>query len=273
MHGGQSAHLYDRNSVDFSAIVGDAWINAAQEVNAPFPHPFVQNPLFAAALSHLTGIMSFDASVLWLLFFSGAAVVIFIAASYHLWFNSTMSWGIAAVVAVVVLAIPATMNSLWLGQTTPLIVAGVAYGLAASRKRPWLAGIVLGLVASIKLTPYALIFVMLFFAYRRRAALWALGTTAVLVALMFVTVEVSVIADWIDRVSEVSDGVLVGSVNHSISSSLAQDLGDPTKAVSVVQDYPASVKLIPIGMAVAVALLTTAIALWNRKHRFEAGLG
>ncbi|MDO5029494.1 MAG: glycosyltransferase family 87 protein [Corynebacterium sp.] len=269
MHKGEGAHLYDRDAVDFSAIVGDAWIDAAQEVSSPFPHPFVQNPLFATVLSQLTNIMSFETSVLWLLFISGAAVVIFVAASYHLWFHHTMPWGIAAVVAVVVLAMPTTINSLWLGQTTPLIVAGVAYGLAASRKRPWLAGIVLGLVASIKLTPYALIFVMLFFAYRRRAALWALGTTAVLVALMFATVDVNVIADWIERVNEVSGAVLVGAANQSISAMLAQDLGDSALLVSVVHDYPPSVKLIPFGLAIVVAIVTTAVSWWNREYRFE----
>lgn len=57
-----------------------------------------------------------------------------------------MPWGIAALVTACVLALPTTTNSLWIGQTTPLIVAGVAYGLAASRTRPWFAGIVLGVV-------------------------------------------------------------------------------------------------------------------------------
>lgn len=141
---------------------GEVWPRLAQEVSAPFTHPFVQNPLFAKALGAISHVMSFETSGAWLLFLSGMAVVVLVAASYHLWFRSTMPWGIAALVTACVLALPTTLNSFWIGQTTPLIVAGVAYGLAASRTRPWLAGIVLGVVASIKLTPYALIAVMLF---------------------------------------------------------------------------------------------------------------
>ncbi|WP_297451022.1 glycosyltransferase family 87 protein [uncultured Corynebacterium sp.] len=266
---GQIDHLYDHNPVDFSAMSGDAWLTAAHDVSAPFPHPFVQNPLFAQALSYLTKIMSFDTSVLWLLFGSGAAVVVIAAASYFLWFNRPMPWGLAALVTVVILCLPATINSLWLGQTTPLIVAGVIYGLAASRTRPWLAGIILGLVASIKLTPYALIVVMLFFAYRRRAALWALGTTAVLVALMFISIDMSVISTWLDRLETINSSVLVGAANQSIASMLASDLGVPEFAVSLVTDYPDSVKLIPLSIAIVVTLLATAVAWWNPVYRFQ----
>lgn len=266
---GQIDHLYDHDPVDFSAMSGEAWLTAAQDVSAPFPHPFVQNPLFAQVLSYLTKVMTFDTSVLWLLFGSGAAVVVIIAAAYYLWFNRSMPWGIAALVAVVVLSLPTTINSLWLGQTTPLIVAGVMYGLAASRTRPWLAGIILGIVASVKLTPYALIVVMLFFAYRRRAALWSLGTTAVLVALMFISVDMSVISTWLERLDDISSSVLVGAANQSLASTLASDLGIPEIAVSMVRDYPSSVKLIPPGIAIVVTILATAVAWWNPVYRFQ----
>lgn len=269
MNRGQGAHLYDAAPVDFTAMSGETWLTTAQEVAAPFPHPYVQNPLFAKVLGLLTDAMSFEASVAWLLFLSGMSVVILIAASYHLWFRTTMPWGIAALVTAGVLTLPVVDNSLWLGQTTPLIVAGVAYGLAASRTRPWLAGIVLGIVATIKLTPYALIVVMLFFAYRRRAALWSLATTAVLAVWMFIQVDMAVISDWVDRLSDINSAVLVGGANQSLASTLAIDLGKPEFFVSIVRDYPSHVKMIPLCIALGVTLVTTVIAWWNPAYRFE----
>lgn len=269
MDRGQEAHLYDADPINFSAMSGEVWLGAAQEIASPYPHPYVQNPLFARALGWITNVMSFETSVLWLLFFSGAAIVVFVAASYHLWFRATMPWGIAALVTAGVLALPTTINSLWLGQTTPLIVAGVAYGLAASRTRPWLAGILLGIVASIKLTPYALVVVMLFFAYRRRAALWALGTTAVLAVWMFVSVDVAVISAWVDRIRDINQSVLVSGANQSLASTMATDLGVEGVLVSMVRDFPDHVKTIPMVIALGVTIVATAVAWWNRVYRFE----
>lgn len=269
MDRGLESHLYDADPIDFTAMSGEVWPRLAQEVSAPFTHPFVQNPLFAKALGVISHVMSFETSVAWLLFLSGMAVVVLVAASYHLWFRSTMPWGIAALVTACVFALPTTLNSFWIGQTTPLIVAGVAYGLAASRTRPWLAGIVLGIVASIKLTPYALIAVMLFFAYRRRAALWALATTAVLAVWMFIRVDMSVISDWIDRIGDIGASVLVGGANQSLASTLATDLGNPDLLVTVVRDYPSHVKTIPLCIALGVVLMVTAVAWLNPVYRFE----
>lgn len=269
MDRGQQAHLYDADFLDFSAMKGEVWLNAAREVSAPFPHPYVQNPLFAKVLAWLSRAMSFDTSTAWLLFLSGASIVVLVAASYHLWFRTTIPLGAASLVTVIVLVLPTTMTSLWLGQTTPLIVAGVAYGLAASLTRPRFAGVVLGLVASIKLTPYALVVVMLFFAYRRRAALWALYVTAALTVWMLISVDMSVISAWMSRVGEINDSVLVGGANQSLASTLATDLRNQALAVTVVRDYPSSVKLIPLSIAAGAALVTTAVAWWNKVYRFE----
>ncbi|MDK6657821.1 hypothetical protein QP257_24860, partial [Escherichia coli] len=96
-------------------------------------------------------------------------------------------------------------------------------------------------VASIKLTPYALIAVMLFFAYRRRAALWSLATTAVLAVWMFIRIDMPVISDWIDRIDDIGASVLVGGANQSLASTLATDLGKPDLLVTVVRDYPSHV--------------------------------
>ena len=88
MDRGLESHLYDADPIDFTAMNGEVWPRLAQEVSAPFTHPFVQNPLFAKALGAISHVMSFETSVAWLLFLSGTAIVVLVAASYHLWFRS-----------------------------------------------------------------------------------------------------------------------------------------------------------------------------------------
>ncbi|MDU4703238.1 MAG: DUF2029 domain-containing protein, partial [Corynebacterium sp.] len=75
MDRGLESHLYDADPIDFTAMSGEVWPRLAQEVSAPFTHPFVQNPLFAKALGAISHVMSFETSVAWLLFLSGTAIV------------------------------------------------------------------------------------------------------------------------------------------------------------------------------------------------------
>nr|WP_162933180.1 glycosyltransferase family 87 protein [Corynebacterium lactis] len=266
---GQAAHLYDHHPEDFAAMAGQQWLDAAREVSAPFPHPFVQNPLIAYILAPLTESMTFDTSVMWLLFFSGAALVVLTASAYNLWFRRTLPWGIAAAAVAAISLLPTTINSLWLGQTTPLIVAGVSYGLAASRSRPWLAGIVLGIVAMVKLTPIVLIVVMLFFALRRSAGLWGVATTAVFAVSTWVFVENSVISTWFERLSDISSSVLVGPVNQSLASIIASQDVELKYAVTVMMDFPDQAKSLPLTLATVMTALAAAVAWWNRTYRFE----
>lgn len=269
VEGGQGAHLYDHHPEDFSAISGQPWLDAAAQVPSPFPHPFVQNPLVAYAIALLTKVMSFETSVTWLLFLSGFCLVVLVASAYNLWFRSTMPWGIAAVAVAAVSVLPTTINSLWLGQTTPLIVAGVAYGIAASRSRPWLAGILLGIVAMVKLTPIALIVVMAFFASRRLTAYWGAGTAVLLGASTWLFVDSQIVSTWLERISEIGSAVLVGPVNQSLASIIASESVDTTYLVTVAENYPASAKLLPAILALVMTLIAVAVAWWNRKFRFE----
>ena len=266
---GQQDHLYDHHPEDFSVLHGPAWLEAAADVSAPFPHPYVHNPLVAAALSPFSETIDFDTSFVLLLFFSGAAIVVTVAASFYLWFGRTMPWGWAALATGVVLALPMTSTSFWLGQTTPLIVAGVCYGLAASRSRPWAAGIVLAVVAIVKLTPYVLFVVLAFFAWRRRALWWALGSTAVLYALMFVLVDTAVVGQWWQRLGDINEGVVISGANQSLTYwYLAADY--PLKYhAELVTDFPAQAVALPRLGAFITAVVAAAVAWWHQQYRFE----
>lgn len=266
---GKQIHLYDHNPDDFSALAGEVWLKAAAEISAPFPHIFVHNPVIAYFMSLFTRWMTFDAFVNVVLFLSGMTLVVLVAGSYHLWFRSTIPLGIAAVGVSIVTLFPATATGLWLGQTTPLIMAGIAYALAASRVTPVRAGIVLGLVTAVKLTPFVLIPVLLFFAYRRRTAYYALGTIGVVTVVTLLVVDFKLITKWLGRLQDIGDSVLVSGANQSLASIISLDGESPTLMVKIVPEVPALATAVSMGLAVALTALALVVSWFNRAYRFE----
>lgn len=266
---GQQIHLYDHAPVDFGAIVGPAWLELAKDIPTPFPHPFVQNPLVAYAVSALTKLMSFETSVLVLVFASTLCFVYFIASSYYIWFHRTMPLTLCAAAMVLLIIAPAGHFSLWVGQTTPLIVAAVAYGIAAAPRRPIVSGILLGIAALVKITPLVVIVVMLFASRHRRAAIVAVISTAVLYATTFITVDSEITQLWLDRLGQINNAVLVSGVNQSLASIVMAPHVQQQFLVDEISDITTAAEIVPIFSAAAATLLAIAVALYNRRFRFE----
>lgn len=90
-------------------------------------------------------------------------------------------WGLGALLMALVCWLEPVRLSLQLGQVNVIIMAVVVADLLGPEKRKW-AGLGIGLVAGVKLTP-ALFIVFLVLVGRRRAALLATATFAATVAL------------------------------------------------------------------------------------------
>lgn len=266
---GQQENLYDHAPVDFSAIVGSAWLGAAEEIPTPYPHPFVQNPLVAYAMSGLTRMMSFETSVLVLIFFSTLCFVYFIASCYYLWFHRTIPLPLVAAVTVLLIIAPAGHFSLWVGQTTPLIMAATAYGIAAAPRRPIWAGLLLGIAALVKITPLVVIVVMLFASRRRRAAVVAVISTAIFYALTFLVIDSEVILLWLERLNQINDAVLVSGANQSLASIIMAPHVQQQFFVDEISEITTAAKVVPVVSAAATTVLAIAVALFNRRYRFE----
>ena len=97
--------------------------------------------------------------------------------------SSTGSWSLVALLTGLVVWLEPVRLSLQLGQVNLLILAVVVADLLGSDRRKW-AGVGIGIVAGIKLTP-ALFIVYLALTGRRRAALVASAVFALTVALGF----------------------------------------------------------------------------------------
>lgn len=255
---GQADHLYDFDPQDFSAWSGPAWAQIIPELTTPFPHPYVHLPALAGALAPLTRVMSFATAVDALILASGAATVVLVAAAVRLWTGRPCPTAPAALATVALLLSTPVALGTWIGQTTALILAAVAYGLAAPHRRWWLAGPVLGVAAAIKLTPLAVIAAMIFFPTHRRTGL-AAAATAGLASLA--VGGVSVCTAWVAAVRRVGALVPVNPVNQSVHSVLAQARGVLADAGADV--VSPTVPAAGAGQALALALagvLAAAIA-------------
>ena len=265
----QAAHIYDHDPEEFSTISGDVWYGVAGELPELWVHPFVQNPLVAYAMSFVVRVMSFETSTLVLAFLSGISITVLVASTYHLWRRRTIPIGIAALVTVATLGFPAVTDSFWLGQTTPLILGCLSFALAVSRRRPIISGVLLAFVSIVKLSPIAIVVVMCFFAYRRKAALIALSGNIVMAIVLFLVVDRSITAAWLERMGDVSDSVLIGMANQSLSGLLLARGEDVPIPIISVEDYPLWVRVVPVLVAFVFVVAALVVAWLHRTRSFE----
>lgn len=255
---GKPEHFYDRDPADFSGLSGDVWFTYAEPLSALRSHPFVHNPVVAGAMRWVTEWTDFDTSLLWLTGLSGLALVVLIASAYYAWTNDTIptTWLWATTAACWVL--PAYHSSLWLGQTSVLIFAGVMYAIAASRPRPVIAGLVLACVAIVKLTPVVLIPLMLVYPTRRLAGAVAAGATAALAATSYFLYTPDVFRTWWENIQQINGGLILSEVNQSLPSMLLQGQRDDTVEVHMLTEVPEHATLWTYGLA----LVLGALLLW-----------
>lgn len=257
---GKTEHLYALDPNDFASFSGDVWPAYAAEISelAPYAHPFVHNPLVAYLLTPLT-LLSFEQSVLLLAACNGVAVVAFAAACLKLWgsFDATK---LVAASLVIWLSLPLQL-SLWIGQTTPIIIALTVVGLAL--RRPWLAGFLLSCAVLVKLTPVILIPVMLL--WRRRAALWAAGWTVAWAIASVVLVPWVTLRDWFTTLRWLGSKTLVAPVNQSVDSIVAQ-WSEPGKAEMLVEVRDVGEAMVWKLLICAVIAVVFAWAMWSSRQ-------
>lgn len=268
---GDSAHIYDYNHQDFARWIGEYWAPFANEhVTSVLPHPFVQAPIVAEVVSVITRIMSYDFSTLVLGFFSGWALVITIACAYRVWTGRVIPLVILLPVTVVAWLSAPFFMAIRLGQTSPLIYAGIAYAIAAARTRPRSAGIVLGLVSIVKLSPFALIAAMFLFRRSRKTAGIAVITTVVAFLVSLVTLGTQVFRTWIRVIHDLSSARIIAIESQSFASIMLRDrLNDDNNIlVPIIRNPPTWVVVIPLIIAILLAVLVLAAAYVRREYAF-----
>lgn len=244
---GHREHLYSINDRDFALPKGDAWLHTiANSDVSSFPHPFVHVPFVADVMSVVVRVMSFNTSVILLAIASGWALVVLIASAWVFWFEEEIPMAVLLIGILVGWVSMAFQSSLYLGQTSPLIFAGVAYSLAAARTRPMKAGIVLGIVAAVKLTPVVLVVICLLFARSRKTGFVATGVGLSVVAASILSSGWGVFNTWWLILRELNAAALVARVNGSFASRISSGLVHNDKIlVAIIKDPPMVASVVP----------------------------
>lgn len=276
---GDTHLLYDIWELDFSrwtSRVWDAYVEGNPNYN--FPHPFVHIPLVAWFTSLLTQIMSYGTSEVLLTFAQGFCLVTLIASAYTLWFKKPMRLPHLAAATAVMWLTAAFQLSSSIGQTTPLILAAIAYGLAMAAYRPLLSGFFLGLAAAIKLTPLSLLVPLGLFRGTRRAGAMTAATAGAVVLLSLALAGPEVFQEWMSTLSWLNSSGIVDTVNQSFvsvflepSTETAVQLGKRTEElhVPIVTDIPTWITTVPRAITVVGLIGVCWAALRNRERAFE----
>jgi alpha-1,2-mannosyltransferase len=166
---------------------------------------------------------------------------------------ATGLWGLGALLVGLVAWLDPIRLSLQLGQVNLLILAVVVADLLGPERRRW-AGVGIGLVAGIKLTP-ALFIVYLLFVGRRRAALVASVTFAATVAAGFAVLPRDSAYFWLrrgfDDVVRISSDPVANTSLRGLFVRLHWPLGTATA----------------VALGLGLAALAIAAVAWRRGHR------
>lgn len=276
---GMSDHIYDHSDVDFSSISGEAWNSMRYTVEdfSSFPHPYVHIPIVAGFCGMLALVMTGRIALTILTFISFMCAFILVASSYLLWTRKTISTPFAIVGSLALIVSPPFVLSLWIGQTTPFILAGVVYGIAQARFRPVLAGITLGIVAAIKLTPLAVIAAMFLFRGSRKSSFIAGCTSIFMFLSSLVIMGWNLTVEWIERIQEISGQVLVADVNQSFVSLFMRDQMSGPIGVQIFspEDVPAhllSITHVVMVIAIVLVLISSYIDYERRFALITSGI-
>ncbi|HIW95386.1 MAG TPA: DUF2029 domain-containing protein [Candidatus Corynebacterium gallistercoris] len=267
--------LYSIDPSDFALTEDPVWAEKiANGSTSAWPHPYVHAPFIAQFMSLVVKIASFDFSVYLLTVVSGWALVVTIAAAWYLWTSARIPWVPSVLASALGWCTVAFQSSIYLGQTSPLIFAGVAYSLAAAHRYPLRAGIILGIVSAVKLTPALLIAVALVFPSRRRAGWVALFTGIVLAAISLFVGGSSLFSDWLETIRIIGDTVQVAPVNISYASIVSSELVENSAAiVPIVNDPPVHAIWVPRAVAAILCILVVCAAWRSNKAWAVVAIG
>ncbi len=160
---------------------------------------------FAGSLSVVTAISSF-------------AIPVIVAASYYLWARKHIAPLLFILLTTLVAASTAMQQSVFLGQTSPLILGLIIAGLACAVRWPYLAGVLIGSAAAVKLTPLAVIAPLLLRRDTRRSGITSAVVAAFVLLGSFLFTSRDITRDWMDTISELSSYALPHPGNQSLVS-------------------------------------------------------
>ncbi len=180
---GEISEIYAEVNEDFSAVNSGRFFETAKDSGFKFtPTRFVYMPVFLAPFNLLTGLSFSAAADLWLML-NLMIITAVIVLQWHLTRGMlTPALRAMVVISVNLVSFP-LFYALKLGQTTLLIYLAVCLVYYCVQKdKNTAAGILLGLIVSMKYSP--LLFVI-YFLYRKkyRLVISCLTTTAVLIIL------------------------------------------------------------------------------------------
>lgn len=249
--------IYDHDPIVFSLVGSPRFDAAAADVNFTGPgHPYVHLPLLAYILSPLARLGSFPLA-------NSVLVVLNILATLGVvWFAGklidsrlTRPAALAAALLVVTLSEP-MRYSLFLGQTTPIVLFAVVYALYLARQgHPVPAGLLLALATAIKLTPVIVVVYWLWTRRRRAAASFTVSIVTIAAASVLLVGWQSNL-DYVDTLRRISSSGLATFNNQSVVGWLLTH--SVAKTPNRVLDF--SVVPIPLAFRFANLMLLAATA-------------
>ncbi|WP_138732328.1 glycosyltransferase family 87 protein [Modestobacter excelsi] len=216
--GGRADLLYTIDPDRFTDV-GDpaAWSAFAEVVGRQtLGHPYVHEPGFAYALSVLAGPGSWSTSLHVLLVLDVLALVGITWIVGRTWAPVLLQPVPFAVTLLVLSLSEPVRYGLWLGQTTPLILLLTIGAVALARRHPVLAGLLLAIPVSIKITPVLIAGWWLLDRRRRTALLGLLGGLAGLALVQLVLVDRSVVTAFVTALRHVQRTTTTGFSNQSL---------------------------------------------------------
>jgi alpha-1,2-mannosyltransferase len=231
------------------ALLDGASVYDSQVGGLPFTYP----PVAAVLAAPLAWLPAWLAAALWTgasVAALAAVVVIVLRAQNH----PTPAW-LVTFVALGALALEPVWQTLTFGQVNLLVMLAALADLLRPERR-W-SGLLVGIVAGVKLTPLVLV-VMLVLVGRPRAAGRAMATFAVTVAVGFVVMPGAATSYWTDDLllaSRVGPPELAH--NQSVYGALTRLLGEP----------PSTVLWLALAGPLALAVLLVGAAWWRRGDR------
>ena len=271
---GQPEALFSHDPEHFSEIApGDTlWHTVARSTGfTGYLHPYVQTPLWAAALQPLCTRTTFPAfratfTVLTLLSF---ATLIFLVARF--WTPQLLNPVAVTLITLVLWFSTPFQYALFLCQTHILFVLLTVAALhLAERRQPLIAGLLLALAAAVKVTPAFLVLYWLLTRRYRAAASMVVVSTLLVVLTLFTTGH-NLFAEYVAGLDRVSRILLVSQNNQSLAASVMAHRYAPDEIFDL-QTY-ALPNPLRFASTALILLCTTVGALLDRRRPRALPLG
>jgi hypothetical protein len=223
---GKDEHIYSHHPEYFHVVDDPEWETAAQQAGfTGFYHPFVQTPLWIWVLQPLCGSLSFPAFNLIFLVMGFLSLAGIVLIAGLLWVPRFLERPILVGSALLILALMTpTHYTAFLNQTQPLFILLMMLAVFfESRDQPILAGILLAIAASVKITPAALALFWLL-TKRYRPAISFILSSALLAVLTIALLGTDIATAFTAELRRISDVMLVAYNNQSLAAWLGESL-------------------------------------------------